>query len=594
MTTNANQHTRTEKLLLEAARILNSTLDYEQLVEQVLRLVTTAVSAEGALLFRVDHHRTDIKIRMLRPDADRINIFHRDFGTGVVGWVAKHREPELINDASSDPRTDPELERHYGQPINSIMVVPLIGRGQMIGVIEAINKEATGKKAINETDGTFTEADLDILIGLAHQIAVAIDNAHLYRVARRAALQKQILLDITRKLASTLSLREVMAEVLRSLRRTINFNAGGVFVVDPERDEIGEIYTEGYNDPGSADRVKLKIGQGLIGHAATTSEPAIVSDVSTDKRYVSARASSKSEIVVPMTLNSRVIGIINLESDKLNAYTPDDLELLQAFAAQAAVSLERARLHEELLAGKRLEEQLNIAREIQQTFLPDDDPVIKGYDISGRNVPSGQVGGDYYDFINIVEYQTGVAIFDVSGKGIPASLIMASLRASLIAEIRNNYGIRTIASKVNNLVYESVKSGSFVTGVYGVLDSRNHILTFTNCGHNLPFILRADNSVEYLRDGGQVLGVLFNVQYDERPVTIGPADIIVLYTDGVTEVFDKNDTEFGLDRLIELVREYRDRPMREMVDDIYDHVSAWAGPDHVRDDFTMVAIKRIP
>lgn len=580
--TNQGNHTRTEKLLLEAARIFNSTLEYEKLIEEVLCLVNTALSSEAALLFRVDHDRTDIRIRMVRGADCKMLVFQREFGAGLLGWVARHREPELVLDASCDPRIDPAIEEHFGDKIRSVVSVPLIGRGQMVGVVEAINK----------TDGAFTDADLDILVGLANQIAVAIDNAHLYRVAKREALEKQLLFEIGKKLSSLIGQREVLCEILHSLKQAVQYDAGGVFVIDKSNEEIGEVYTEGYVDEGSDERMKLKIGQGLIGHVASTGEPAIVSDVSTDRRYVSARKSTKSEIVVPMVLNNRVIGVLNLESDTLGAYKSEILSLLQAFAAQAAVSLDRARLHDELLASRRIEEQLNIAREIQQTFLPEDDPTVPGYDISGRNMPSGQVGGDYYDFIEIVDYQTGIAIADVSGKGIPAALIMALFRASLIAEIRNNYSIRTIASKVNNLVFESVKAGSFVTAVYGVLDSRNHIFTFTNCGHNLPFLVRAGGTVEYLKEGGQVLGVAPNAQYEERPIWIGAGDIIVLYTDGVTEVFDDDGLEFGLERLVGLVRANRGKSSQELVDIIHNAVSHWAGARPIPDDFTMIVMKR--
>ncbi|MCK4461342.1 MAG: serine/threonine-protein phosphatase, partial [candidate division Zixibacteria bacterium] len=235
----------------------------------------------------------------------------------------------------------------------------------------------------------------------------------------------------------------------------------------------------------------------------------------------------------------------------------------------------------------------SIAREIQESFLPRVHPDIPGYDLYGRNIPSFEVGGDYYDFIKIVEGQYGIAIGDVSGKGIPASLIMASFRASLIAEIRNNYALRTICRKVNNLLYESVRPGSFVTAVYGVLDSKNHVFTFANCGHCLPILLRSDGSVEYLREGGPLFGVTPEAEYEERPVYINPGDIIYLYTDGISEVFDRDDEELGLDRLTDIVRENRERPSAEILDAVYLAVRQFASPEHVFDDLTMIVVKRL-
>ncbi|MBU8932473.1 MAG: SpoIIE family protein phosphatase [candidate division Zixibacteria bacterium] len=584
--TDSIQHTRTEKLLLEAARTFNTTLEYEELITRVLRLVMTAVGAEAALVFRVDHDRTDMKIRLLKRGQDKLCVFRQELGSGVVGWVANFRKPMLINDATSDTRVDPEIETRGEIKINSLVSVPLIGKGQMIGVIEAINK----------SEGEFTAVDQDILIGLTNQIAVAIDNAHLYREMKREAFEKNLLFEIGIKLSHSLNLDEVLQEIIRSLNKAVDFDAGGVFLVDPERGEIGSIMTEGYQ-PGKDSELALKIGQGVIGQVVTTGEPVIVGDVSKDERYIPARARTNSEIVVPMVLGTngpdgKVIGVLNLESDKLRAFNRRQLALIQVFASQAAISVERARLHEEILSGKKIEEQLNVAREIQRTFLPRANPNLPGYDIDGINISSGQVGGDYYDFITILDTQTGIAIGDVSGKGVPASLIMASFRASLIAEIRNNYAIRAIAHKVNNLLYESITSGNFVTAIYSVLDSRNHILTFCNCGHDLPILLRADGKVEFLREGGPVLGVSQDAKYEERPVFLNPGEIVVFYTDGVTEVFDRSGEQFGLDRLIELIKANRNKPAEEIQTITYKAVKAFAAPDHIFDDFTMVVLKR--
>ena len=576
-------HTRTEKLLLEAARVFNSTLEYEELIELVLRLVIKAVSCEAALVFRVDHDRTDMKIRFMRHDDFKMNVFFLELGQGVVGWFSTYREPIILDDPANDPRVHPFIQEFGNITMRSIISVPLIGKGQMIGVVEAINK----------ADGAFTAADLDILTGLNDQIAVAIDNAHLYREVKREALEKDLLYQIGKKLSSSLELNEVLREILSSLKQVVDFDAGGVFLIDPTVNEIKSIYSIGY-DQQADDRLQLKIGQGLIGHVASTGESVIVPDVSKDPHYINVNPATRSEIVVPIKLNDRMLGVINLECSQLDAYGRRAASLISAFATQAAISLERARLHENSLAGKKLEEQLIIAREIQRSFLPAKDPQIAGYDVVGRNVPSGQVGGDYYDFIRIVDSHIGIAIGDVSGKGIPAALIMASFRASLIAEIRNNYSIRTIFRKVNSLLFESVEPGNYVTAVYGVLDAKNHIFTFSNAGHNLPILLRSTGDVEYLKEGGPILGVTAQTSFEERALVVHPGDILVLYTDGVTEAFSSERTEFGTDRLVEVIRAHRDRSAQEIEDAIYSAVMEFASPTHLFDDLTMIVIKRLP
>jgi sigma-B regulation protein RsbU (phosphoserine phosphatase) len=424
-------------------------------------------------------------------------------------------------------------------------------------------------------------------------MAVAIDNAHLYRSLKREALEKDLLYEVGKKLSSSLNLDETLETILNSLRQVIEYNVGGVFLVDPERNEVKSIYTVGY-DKGVDEKMQLKIGQGLIGQAATSGEPVIVPDVTKDSHYINAHSSTRSEIVVPIKAGERLIGVINLESDSLNAYDQRSVALITAFASQAAISLERATLHERQLSQKSLEEQLKIARSIQRDFLPAKSPQIPGYDLAGRNISLGQVGGDYYDFIRIVDSQTGIAIADVSGKGIPASLIMAAFRASLIAEIRNNYSIRTIMEKANRLLCESLEPGNFVTAVYGVLDSKNHIFTYANCGHNLPILLRSNGDVEFLREGGPVLGVSRDGIYQEQALMLHHNEIIVFYTDGVTEAFNNKEEEFGMDRLVDVVRSNRQKSAAEIQEQIYRAVKSFASDRNLLDDLTMVVVKRLP
>lgn len=577
------KQTRVEKLLLEAARTFNSTLEYEELNELVLKLVIGAVECEAAVIVRHDPDESDTRMRYMHCRDCRMDFAKRKPGAGIIGWVIEHGESLIENDPANNPLIDHEAARQQSIELRSLIALPLIGHGRLIGAVEAINK----------IGGGFTDADLDILTGLNHQIAVAVANTHLYRQVKREALEKNLLYETGKKLSEKLSLEEVLAAILDSLKQVVSYESGGVFLCDDRGVDLNAIYSVGYA-PGSESSLHMKCDQGLVGAAATTGEEVIVPDVKADPRYVQANPNTRSEIVVPIKVSDRVIGVINLESTELNAYDQNDLSLITAFASQAGISIERAMLHESNLEAKQLEAQLNVARETQRTFLPDHDPVVPGYDITGQNTPSGQVGGDYYDFISIVDSHLGIPIADVSGKGMPAALIMASFRASLIAEIRNNYSIRTIAEKVNSLLCESLEPGNYVTGVYGVLDSTNHIFTFSNFGHNPPIWLRQNGDVELLTEGGLVLGVTGKTVFEERALMMQPGEIIVMYTDGVTEVFDDSGREFGQEGLVEVVRSNRSRPSTEITEAINQAVSEHAASNHVFDDITLVVIKRNP
>jgi len=578
--TDTSKHTRLEKLLLEAARTFNSTLEYEELNELILKLVMAAVDAEAAVISRIDPGHAELKTRYMTGVDYRMKTVFRDPSAGAIGWVIQNREPLIINEPA-ESRIDHTLEEALGLAIRSLIALPLVGRGKMIGVVKAINKSS----------GFFSAGDLDILTGLSNQIAVAVDNAHLYREARREALEKDVLYETGKMLSGKLELNDVMAAIMESLKRVVKYDVGGVFLSDEQGVNVEAIYSLGYG-PEPDESLHLKFGQGLVGAAVAAGKEIIVPDVRKDSRYIDSHSSTRSEIVVPIKLEDRILGAINLESDRPEAFNERDLSLITAFASQAAISLERARLHEKDLVARQMEEQLKIARETQRTFLPDRDPMVPGYDVTGRNVPSGQVGGDYYDFIRIVDSHLGVAIADVSGKGMPAALIMASFRASLIAEIRNNYSIRTICEKVNALLYESMEPGNYVTGVYGVLDAANHIMTFSNFGHNPPVLLRADGRVEYLTEGGIVMGVSKEAVFEEKALFLERGDLVVMYTDGVTEVFDSQGKEFGRAGLVEVMKNHAHEPAGEIADAIQKAVLSFAASGHVFDDLTLVVIKR--
>lgn len=409
-----------------------------------------------------------------------------------------------------------------------------------------------------------------------------------------------LLLQISEKLSATLNLDALLEYLIDTVQSIVAYDAAGIFVgtrsgLTAKRGTksrlIEGMIMRGFEMQVESDPM-LNSGEGIIGYVIRTGESLILPDVNLDSRYIAGRRRTKSEITVPMKLDERVIGALNLESDCLNAFTDADLKVLQFYASIAAISIEKSMLHREMLEKKRIDSQLEVARQVQFSLLPIASPEIPGYSISAVNLPTYEVGGDYYDYIRLPGQQIGIAVADVSGKGIPASLIMSMFRAALRAQVRNDTALPHIMETVNLLLWESTSAAQFVTAVYGVLDRATGRFTYTNCGHNPPLLVRADDSVETLSQGGLPLGLFHTIHYEEAAVTLNPDDRLAIYTDGVVEAADAYDQEFGMHRLGQTLLAARCQTAHETVRAIIEATQNFSGENSYQDDFTMVVIKR--
>lgn len=412
----------------------------------------------------------------------------------------------------------------------------------------------------------------------------------------------RLLLDITKKISRSLDLQEVLNLVMDTLGSLIHYDAAGIYILktsnlhaDVKENQSCVFHTEtvrGYDIDDLVD-LRLKMGEGIIGHVALAGEPVISPDVRTDPRYVNAREETRSEMVAPIISNDEVIGVFDLESDQLNAYTPDDLQVLLLLASQVAIIIEKVMLHEQLIEKKRLEGQLEVARQVQLELLPAHDPQLQGFDICAWNFSTEEVSGDYYDWVSIYEDQIGLVIADVSGKGVPAALLMAFLRASLRAAIHIGYAPHISMAKVNYLLWESIERNQFVTAFYGVLDASNKTLAYTNAGHNPPLLMDADGTARFMERGGLPLGMFRATRYYEYYQAIEPGQILVLYTDGATEANGANGEEYGRARLEAAVRASRQMSARELITAIQQDVLAWTDGRGASDDMTFFIIKAL-
>lgn len=343
---------------------------------------------------------------------------------------------------------------------------------------------------------------------------------------------------------------------------------------------------------------RILVSQSIVNMVMNKHSSVLISDVQADPRFKSRDSIVKmnihSAVCVPLWDNKEIIGIIY--SDRislLKPYTDEDLRLLTLLANLAAVKIENSKRIQDTIDKEKMEKELALAAQIQKDFLPKEIPDTEGFDVAGFMTPCYQVGGDYYDYFPIGSDRLGVAIADVSGKGVSASLLMASLRASLHAEVHVHYDIEKMTAKLNNFVHRSSAINSFITFFFCELNKKTGELKYINAGHNPPIFIDKKGKIVRLESCGLCLGMFPDVEYQSRSVTMGRGDQAVLYTDGITESRNKENKEFEEERLIKLLKKHAKLSAQELIDKVHDEVDTFISGVDQMDDMTIVAIRRL-
>lgn len=351
------------------------------------------------------------------------------------------------------------------------------------------------------------------------------------------------------------------------------------------------------NNPGLMNQ-RILVSQTIINMAVNKNSSIMISDAQADSRFRAQESIIKlnifSAMCVPLWNNKDIIGIIY--SDRislLEQFSEEDLRLLTLLSNLAAVKIENSKLIEQSIEKEKMEKELSLAAQIQRDFLPNKIPEWKNFEITGANIPCYQVGGDYFDYIPITSERQGIAIGDVAGKGVSASLLMASLRAALHSEISPEYYMPRMIEKLNNFIYRSSASNRFISFFFGELNRTTGEFKYINAGHNPPFVLNKKGKILHLESVGLCLGMFESEKYDLKTITLNVDEIILLYTDGIIECRARDNTEFKEERLIELLKKYSKESAYTIKDNIYAALHEFASGTDPMDDMTLLVIKRI-
>jgi sigma-B regulation protein RsbU (phosphoserine phosphatase) len=567
--------------LIDLGRQVAAVLDFEELVAQIPTLIARLIQFDAFAVYLLDERRAELRVEYSVGYPERTEPIRLKQGQGLVGAAVASLMPLLVNDVETDPR-------YVGivPGMCSELVVPLLHKKLPIGALNILSHRKD----------QFTAADVELLRQFAAHVAVGIVNARLFERSRADAEAFETLADIGRDVAAVLDVDELFARIAQSMRRLIDYRTFGIWLLDDERRELHLEHAEHYGEHSQVKSVPL--GEGLVGYAALHGEPVLVPDVSQDPRYINAVADVRSELAIPLLLKDRCIGVLDLESPELDAFTKRDVEILTLLAGQAAVAIENARLYETVRANEvRLEKELHFAQRVQAALLPVGLPKrMKGVDVGARFAPARELGGDFHDFLSPESNMLAVALGDVSGKGVPAALYSV-FAAELVRgrTFRRRYlpdrsGPASVLSSVNTILHQRQLEEYYCTLCYAIFDLKRRVVTLANSG--LPYPIRVSaEGVSQIELPGVPLGSFQGSTYDELTYALHAGDLFVFCSDGVYEAMTAAGEEFGAARLLGVVEQSRELPPRAVVDAIFDAVETFREGFPPNDDMTAVAVK---
>jgi phosphoserine phosphatase RsbU/P len=568
--------------LFDLGRQVTSVLNLDELLQRIPQLISRLTEFTSFAVYLKDPRRHDLFIAYaVGYPEDRARSVRLKLGEGIIGSAVAEEHPIVVNDVLTDPRY---VEIVPGT--RSELVVPLRRKGKVIGALNLLHPAV----------GRFTDLDEAILRQFAAAVAVGIENAQLFEKERQYGEMLETLAEIGREVSSILDLDALLTRIAQLTKRLIDYRTFGILLINPTTRELEMKLALKYGEQTTAPPVE--IGQGLVGYAAQHKEIVLVPDVQADPRYVKLVEDVRSELVIPLLVKDRCIGVIDLESPELDAFSKSHVEVMTLLASQAAVAIENARLYETIVANEeRLENELRFAQRVQAALLPTELPKrMKGVDVAARFAPARELGGDLYDYLSPEANTLVVAVGDVSGKGVPAALYSAFagelIRSRTFRRRFSPQGFSpaSVLSSTNTILHERQLEEYYCTLAYAVFDFKRHTVVISNSG--LPYPIRCSgDSVAPVEIAGVPLGSFAGSSYDEVTFQLQRGDVFVFCTDGIFEAMNADDGEFGSARLLEIVREARSLTAREIVDRIFAAVEAFRGDHPQNDDMTAVAIR---
>ncbi|MHB8653282.1 MAG: SpoIIE family protein phosphatase [Terriglobia bacterium] len=563
-------------LLLEVGERINSTLDLDELMVRISEVVKRAIQYEVFAILLLNEKTQELRIRFNVGHPENIARNLRiKVGEGIVGRAVQSRRSVLVNDVRKDPAYIQSLPA-----VRSELAVPLIAKNRVVGVIDLEAPWAD----------FFTEQHQNLLELLAGRMAMAIENARLYRRSVRQARTLHLLNEISREVSSVLVLKDLLRKIGTLTKRLIDYHRFSILLAD-DRARVFNNVISLRQDERMPEKFTVNFGQGIVGAAASSGKTVVVPDVSNDARYISLNPETRSEMAVPLIYRERVIGVVDLESPQPGYFTDEHVRIFSTLAPQIAIAIENAQLFERVVRSEtRLERDLQRAQNIQMHLMPGIVPSIPGLEVGLRFKPARELGGDLYDFLSYGRERHVIVIGDVSGKGAPAALYGAMVSGILRSLAPQRLAPPDMLRKLNVMLLERKIEGHFITLTYAIWEPKTRLLRLANAGMPLPLLIRKGHA-QPIRVEGVPLGLLENTDYEETQLTLEKGDLLALYSDGLAEAAKPSHEEFGNRRMENVLRENAHSPVNQIIEKLFAEVAHHEAGHPQRDDQTLLLIR---
>lgn len=562
--------------LAEIGEEVNASLDLDVVLARTAVLIKKHIDYEIFGVLLMDYAGTALQHRFAigyPPDlAANLRI---PLGQGITGVAAATGHSVRVSDVTKDQRYINAIDS-----VRSELAVPLMIQGKCIGVLDIQS---------NRLD-YFTPDQQSILTLLGSRLAVAIENARLFERVRSQAATLLLLNEVSREMSSILDVEELLRRAAEQVKRVIDYQILSIMLYDEDQ-KIFRHRLDVKHGQRVQGKLRVAASEGIVGAAATLREPVLAPDVSVDPRYLMVNPETRSELAIPMLHKGKIIGVLDLESAQLNAFSDEHVQTLSILAANLAVSLENARLYEQVARDEaRLDRDLQAAKRIQGALIRPAPSEDYDLDMAARYLSAREVCGDLYEFLRYGPQQLGIALADVSGKGTAAALYGAVAIGIMRSLAPQKLQPAEMLRQMNQLVGERRVEGRFMTACFGTWQKGRRKFRVANAGQSQPLLYK-DGRCGKIELTGFPLGIFEETNYDEWGVTLDPGDIVIFHSDGIAETMNSEGQFFGTDRLKKLVEAHHGLTATEISDLILREVDWFAQSAPLSDDRTLVVLK---